>query len=883
MKLKREAFSECITEVAAKAGIDENSAFDLLQTVADHGERARAKGEGDPFGFAAADLAQKAKDTAAQDRADALRNASIRSGIVDRIRDEGGLAGAEQTLRSILHGTNAGDRDSVQALWRGNASGWQGVLGNKLRQLGLEKVAISGALDREISQALWSMNSGEKMPEGVSSPAKAIAEALQPALDHAKDRMNAAGARIGDALDYVMHTSHDPVEMRRAAGAGKSPDEAFRAWWQFTKPNLADKTFADIEPKDGESVEQSRDRFGRSVFYALVSGVHMTHEGAFGVDAGADARVPPSFEGTFNVARRVSQPRVLFFKDGGAWHDYMDKFGSPMSLTDGAMKSLDRSARQLALMEKFGTNPAGNLNLVIRKVQEEYRDDLDGLKKFQGKVTGIQNVMAHLDGSANIPANEMAAKIGSTLRTWESVSSLGGVGITHFASIWPTVTSEMVHHGVSRLETLGKLANALVTGRGGAERQEILGDLGAYSAGLSRDMQSRWQADDPIPGRMSSLANTFMKYTGIHYVFDNTQAAIREMLAHQLGRSTSLEYNALNPSLQNIIGKYGIDEGDWNLLRETKDLPQSGGRSYMTPSAANRVDPVQTEAILRARGVIGDKTPPDAVSRAVQHYQWDLGDKLLSYYSDAAAHGVVTPGVRERAAILGGMRPGSVGGELIRYLAQFKMWPLAAMNQVIGREIWMATSKGQAAFNIGSLLAMTMAGGYLRMSINDVAMGNTPRSPMQPATMLAALAQGGGIGILGDFLFGETNRMGGGLLGTLAGPVVGDADQLAKIFQRFRSESISDDPNEQAKAFQHTWPDLAHFGVKHIPFANLIYLKGALDYMLWYHLYEAASPGWWERTNQRMQKETGRTMMGYTPGGAVPYGIPGVNLGASNQ
>lgn len=52
---------------------------------------------------------------------------------------------------------------------------------------------------------------------------------------------------------------------------------------------------------------------------------------------------------------------------------------------------------------------------------------------------------------------------------------------------------------------------------------------------------------------------------------------------------------------------------------------------------------------------------------------------------------------------------------------------------------------------------------------------------------------------------------------------------------------------------------------------NLIYLKGALDYLLWYHLFEAASPGWWQRTNRRLEKEQGRTMVGYNPGRPIPY------------
>jgi hypothetical protein len=121
------------------------------------------------------------------------------------------------------------------------------------------------------------------------------------------------------------------------------------------------------------------------------------------------------------------------------------------------------------------------------------------------------------------------------------------------------------------------------------------------------------------------------------------------------------------------------------------------------------------------------------------------------------------------------------------------------------------------------------------------------------------------------------SRMGAGLVSTAAGPVASDADRLIRMSQRFR-EDLKDQPG---KAMTHLWPDLAHFAVGHIPFANLIYLKGALDYLLWYHLYEAASPGWWERTNRRLQKERGRVMTGYRPGGRIPWTPWGI--GAATQ
>lgn len=169
--------------------------------------------------------------------------------------------------------------------------------------------------------------------------------------------------------------------------------------------------------------------------------------------------------------------------------------------------------------------------------------------------------------------------------------------------------------------------------------------------------------------------------------------------------------------------------------------------------------------------------------------------------------------------------------------------------------------------NIGILLALSTVGGALRMAVNDAAVGRPQRDYANPVTLLAALAQGGGLGIYGDFLFGETSRLGSGLIGTLAGPVGGDADRLIALYQRWKAD-LKDHPD---KALQHMWPDLAHFFVGHVPFANLIYLKGTLDYLLWYHLYEAASPGWWERTNRRLAREQGRVMTGYVPGGKIPY------------
>jgi hypothetical protein len=117
---------------------------------------------------------------------------------------------------------------------------------------------------------------------------------------------------------------------------------------------------------------------------------------------------------------------------------------------------------------------------------------------------------------------------------------------------------------------------------------------------------------------------------------------------------------------------------------------------------------------------------------------------------------------------------------------------------------------------------------------------------------------------------------------TAAGPLTSDVNAFYKIIHR----GLADILNKNAKpgtTLNHLLPDLAHFTVNHIPFANLVYIKGALDYLLFYHMFEAASPGWWERTNRRLEKEQGRTMYGYTPGGRIPYGLPGIYMQQGNR
>jgi hypothetical protein len=855
-----ESFEKCVGRVAKAGKIGRADALKLLQQVDDRAQAMLASGTPDPYLKAAAELAAQETETARLDRLDALRNAVKRTQLLSKVT---GYGNAAQVLRDVLHGSNVGSRENVQSEWLGRAAQVLGAIEVQLKKAGIQKAVTRNGLDREIARALWAKNAkGEEAK--VSAPAKAAADAFHPALDQMRDMQNAHGARIGDAPDYVMHTWHDPLLMRRGGRGGNgtiSVDDAFAAWWKWTEPKLAEKTFDGLETKEGENDAAARVRFGRSVFNALVSGIHMRPEGVAGVPTDeAGNYIPPAYEGTHNIAKKVSHQRVLFWQDADAWTDYNQKYGRYLSLYDGVQSTVRQGSRNIALMDKLGTNPAGNLNTVIRRIEEKYRnEDLDGLKQFQKKIPGIQNVMARLDGAANVPVDSLFASLSEGARQYYDSISLGGVGVTHMASSFATIPGELRHHGIGAatdslgvgnltggIANVGRVMGIILRGKGPIERQEILADTGAYASGFAYNLAKNWNlifepGNTPM-GRVSAIHSLFMNASGVNWWFESMGYGLREMASANLGRQIGQEFGTLHPLLQNMLSKYGIGKEQWDQLRGVQDLKMWEGRTYLTPSDA-----------LRSPG------------------GQELADKLLMYYQDIADHGRVVPGVRERALLQGAERPGSLGYEIRRMLTQFKIWPVAAMHQVMGRELNMNLTKGGMAAGILLTLGMSTAAGYTRMLINDVLRGNPPRDPRQPSTMLAALSQGGGIGILGDLMFGNVNRMGSGGVTVLGGPIISDLDALARIYGRWRE-------NLRTGKTSDFWPDLARFASNHVPMANLVYLKGSMDYLVWFSLFEAMKPGWWERSNRRIEKESGRSMQGYVPGGGVPRGIPGLYL-----
>jgi hypothetical protein len=345
------------------------------------------------------------------------------------------------------------------------------------------------------------------------------------------------------------------------------------------------------------------------------------------------------------------------------------------------------------------------------------------------------------------------------------------------------------------------------------------------------------------------------------------------VIAAEMGMRAKTAYASLPANYRHVLSLHSITQAHWDAIRQI-DARQIDGKSYITPDrirdlSDDAIEPLVERRIAAARAaskVDEAKTPETQAKREARFEEQrekiiadgrrQLELSVLRFFADETSYGVVEVDPRTRRTMTLGTRPGTMAGEALRFIGQFKGFPMAFTQRVGGRALFGHRSGAgmlEKAGHIGTLLAGLTMAGYAAMTFKDLMRGNwPPRDLSDPATYAAAFIQGGAAGIYGDFLFGRVNRFGGDVLETTVGPTAGTASQLIEMAQRARTAGLSSD--EEFK-----FGELITVATGNTPFANLFYVKPALDFLFLNSLREAASPGYLRRNEGRRKKEYGQT------------------------
>lgn len=721
-----------------------------------------------------------------------------------------------------------GSRFSAAAQQKELLVRYMGGFLTELERGNLLKIVKDGSLDRDISRALFAIDNPNAPPYRGPDEAKEIAGILHKYQETIRKHYNDAGADIRKEVGYIVKQSHDSDKIRTAG---------FDEWKKDILPRLdMQRTFADGRDPD-EALQQ--------IYNNIISGVHLK----------AKDEITGFKGGTMNLGKRASADRVLHFKDADAWFDYNARFGVG-GLMDVALRQMEIASQNIGLMRKFGPNPRDVYNRTISRLMQD-KIDPAVKAKFADKLKPgrpLSFYMDELDGSTRIPSNSIAAQVAGSVRAVQNMSKLGGALISSAQDL-VTIAAEINYQnggGIFKnmVDTLGEL----VKGKSRAEVREITDSLPIMFESLSNGIAQRFDPADNIPGTVSRLQQLFFRANGLTWWTENTRAAAARTFSYHAATHASKAFDELPKDFSRVISLYGIDAGKWDIIRS---VPQkmADGRNYLTPDG---LQDVPNDVIGKYLESIDKK----ATDYNIRQMREEITSQFRTYFNDRASFAVLEPDAQTKALLGQGTRPGTFMGEMMRMFAQFKSFPVAFAQKVIMREVYgrgsdtlsnaLKNTNGEM-LGMAQLMVWSAVFGYGIVQAKEMLKGRSPRVPETlddyRKLVEASLLQGGGLGIYGDFIFGEMkNRYGQTPIANLLGPTAGTVNDVFDLYGRFKS---GDDMGGQALRliFNNT------------PFYNLFYAKPVFDYLIVYRMQEAINPGYLRRMEERIQKENNTTFM----------------------
>lgn len=665
------------------------------------------------------------------------------------------------------------------------------------------------ALAREIAR----LSGGDAAP-ATDARIKAVAEAMFRHRERLRAALNAEGAWIDPYRGYVTRTTHSS---RRIQTAG------VERWLADVLPRLdLERTLGDATLPDAKGIEVPVDvtdqaqvsAWLRRIYSNLVSGIH---DYARPGDAG-DPLV--AFKGPGNLARKLSEDRVLHWRDADAWLDYERLYGS-QSLVAAYFGQIEHGARALGLMRQFGTNPEASLSTVVdrlgKQLAAEGREaDAGALKAAWAGGFGapLRNQWSVVSGESSIAVHQSLATYGAAWRALQNLK-LGGAAISSITDL-PAMAATLRHEGVPFLQAITGAVRGMFDRMPSEIRQEVAANVLAGMNHFKGGLYHRMGYGEAVPGFAGRMLDKWFKLNLLTPWTDGVEFGTAAILSTHIGRNLSRGWEAINPDLRAGLARFGVTADDWARMQATRALVDEDGTRHFHPG------------LLRE---LGDGAAAERVG---------------AWFANLIEAASSRPNEYTRAVLMQGTRPGTVLGEALRMFAQFKQFPMQIITRHLAREAYRAGPQ-LAWRNVASLAAQMTVFGYVAMTMKELAAGKLPRrietiDDAQKA-FYASLVQGGGFGLLGDFAFGNVNRIGGSPWSTALGPTAGTLEQAIKTWSRMLA---GDDPTAQGVRF---------VAREMLPFTSLFYARLAFDHLFIYHLQEMANPGYLRRVERQVERD----------------------------
>jgi hypothetical protein len=442
-----------------------------------------------------------------------------------------------------------------------------------------------------------------------------------------------------------------------------------------------------------------------------------------------------------NLANTLSRQRHIYFK-GSMGFDYDMKFGSG-DTASLILSQVVRRAEQSVLMNHFGPDYKATWSQLVADMN--FAKETDALKSWEFR--RMDATFHMLVGETDRPVNTRIAAWGQAIRSYVNLVASWASTISSITDL-AGVTSTLRFMGMNGMEVERSLIAAIKTAhkRGGPQ--------GAWMRGHGAGLQSilgtvaRLSGSElPVSGNLRRMNDLLFKYCGMNWWSRVVQESFMDISTQYLGKIASDAH--YTPEFMTWLKHYGIEESEFRAM---------GAHA------------------AEVEGMPGKRLSPDMISDPA------LSRKLAIALDDSMRYALLEPSVSDLALLRMGFKAGTVEGEAVRTVLQYKSFPMALLRKVNSR---FAHAYGDAGASLGGglnramkekmvMFASMMFLGWIALSIKDVLRGREPMhflsgDQWNAENLTRLMAQAGTLGLFEDLFSTNENRQVTALLGPAGG------------------------------------------------------------------------------------------------------------------
>lgn len=691
------------------------------------------------------------------------------------------------------------------------------------------------AMNRDIVLELHGTDTGNAYAAKAAKQFQLVAEKL-------RERFNRAGGDVGKLDDWAMPHSHSTLRVAKS-GADQ--------WVNDVVPLLNRDRYVN---EDGTLMSDTQmEAMLREAYLSIAT------DGANKIEAG-------QFTGGGKRADRGSEQRVLHFKGGDEWIAYQNQYGEG-DLLHILMGHIDAKARDIALVERFGSNP----NHMIRSLLDEAEksEKLGGADAYATSAMRKRTERLYREVARNnMPVSQSLAEKFAAYRALNVASRLGSATLASFADEATMARTAMVH-GLAYNKIFAKEL-ALLNPAKSADR-ELARSLGLgmteVLASLSRYNDDGLTTSATIAGRVAKLSNAaataVMRASGLNALTAARKQGFSMMLMDKYGHmSRNKNWADLEAADKALLEGSGINELDWQIWQKATPLDRGDGSMILSADNIMAIPDADLVGFINPNTAKGNQ---QAFAMNPQSLREQAATRYMAHVLDEQGLAVIEAGTRERAKMYGYLEKGTWMGEIGRSALQFKSFTVSLMMRHGSRMMGQEGAWSKAAYGVPLFVMMSLLGGLV-VQLRELTLGNDPQDMTQGSFWTNAVLAGGAMGVYGDVLKAGSTPDGRGVTDLIGGPILGDVKQVAGIANKGVRSTMGDDKANAGN-------EAVKFAKSHTPFANLWYTKAATDHMIFNQLQEIANPGYLRRKESRDKQKYDRTAW-WSPDEMAPERAP---------